>query len=250
MSAEAARKDLHSPNFISGHFPVGVHNFLQHNFNYIAMIRDPVEREISGINFDYQRGYIEAEDAEFYLMNTMLDNPQTRIIAGEKAMYGPCSEEAYQQALTNLDKLFLFAAPHSAAFEVMQTLGNFYQSGPFAIAKAQVTGIKLIEQPSSDLAERLRTKHCFDTKLAQHVKTQWDRWKDDHVLGTVAAQPDDTLLCIGPDFAATKTPVLLKRSDVEQHNARTADGLVESSQHHTEIDKACNFSFSPAPPTA
>ncbi len=50
-------------NFISGHFPIGLHLYLEKPVKYIVLVRDPIERSISSTNFDYQRGYIDKEHA-------------------------------------------------------------------------------------------------------------------------------------------------------------------------------------------
>ena len=221
-------------NFISGHFPVGIHKRLKGHFNYIPMIRDPVEREISVLNFSYQRGRIEKESAMRYLMEEAIDNPQTRMIAGENFMSGPCAEETYNAAHANIQQHFLFAAPHTAAFEVMQVLAGFYRSGPFAIAKAQVTGIKLIDGLSEELTAKLRAKHAFDMRLVEDVKMLWSQWKQEHVTAGTG-NPDNIILCIDPEFGSTKKPSFMSREDVHKQNAQRGEELVMLSQAHTGI---------------
>ena len=86
--ALATVKAHNPPRFISGHMPTGLIEDGGLKGRYIALVREPVERAVSSINFDYQRGYLAQKDIETYAGSTMIDNLQTRLIAGKDHMDG------------------------------------------------------------------------------------------------------------------------------------------------------------------
>ena len=223
-------------SFVSGHFPVGLDEYIS-NSSYIALVRNPIEREISALNFDYQRGYIEADQAEEYLFRTMIDNPQTRMLAGLSYMNGPCNEETYAAAVKNIREKFLFVAPHDEANSVLQVLAGIYDVGSFGISRPQITGIKLIDTPSDALAENLARKHHFDFRLSLEVNQAWKEWKANYVAGEKIDIRDEKILCLGPEFAKTKKPVLLTYQEILANNSE-ASSLVEVSQNHSELKSA------------
>lgn len=125
-------------NVISGHFPYGVHEFLSKKFRYITLVRHPIERELSSLNFDYQRGYIKNKtNAKNYILYNMLDNPQTRMLAGKKYMSGVCDINTLKIAKNNLDKHFMIAG-------VTDDTDTFIQ----VIASILKIGINSFEKPS------------------------------------------------------------------------------------------------------
>jgi hypothetical protein len=89
---------------ISGHFPFGIHKHLERNPKYITLLREPIARVVSTTNFDYQRGYVNKESAKDYLLNAEIDNTQTRLLAGEEFMTGPCNDETFEAAKKNIEE--------------------------------------------------------------------------------------------------------------------------------------------------
>lgn len=223
-------------DFISGHFPYGLHKAEGlSDARYIAFVREPVAREISALNFDYQRGYIDAADADAYLMQTMIDNPQTRAMAGYDYFDKPCTEETYQAALRNIARDFALAAPAEEVERVMQVLSAIYGGGALAVATPQVTGIKLIDRPGDSLRAALEEKHSFDARLYAHVKARWPQWCAQNILCELPVAGRERLLGILPEFATSKKPVFMTQKDVAAYNAAAEGALCNVEQNHTEI---------------
>lgn len=226
-----------SLNFISGHFPLGLGGYLIKPNRYIALVEDPVKRALSNTNFDYQRGYIEESQALDYLLKSEIDNPQTRILAGDQFMHGACNEKTLQTAKENIERQFLLIGVTEDVNSFIQVLASIQGWGPLAITRSQVTGDKVITDPNPSTVAALKAKHSIDCELYEYVKKRWYEWKKVHVKDQVTLNPNDTLLCIPSEFANTKTPLLLKKKEIDDYNSKVDNGLVESSQKHSGLDE-------------
>lgn len=122
---------------INGHFPYGVHQFITNKYRYIALVRSPLDREISALNFDYQRGFIKnKDDAHKYLFETTLDNPQVRMLAGKEHMSGECNEQTLNIAKANIDKNFLFIGVTEDTDSFIQVMLTLLKLSPVATTRA------------------------------------------------------------------------------------------------------------------
>lgn len=234
---ESLRRDPHMADafrLVSGHFPYGLHEMTQIPSAYIGLIRDPIEREISALNFDYQRGFIDEDEAKTYLLETMINNPQTRIFAGGDDAFRCDSSidicDIYDRAIQNIEDNFAFVAPSHASFEAAQALAGMCDMPAFAMPRAQVTGIKLISEISSETRGRLSQRHLFDDYLFDTAEQTWEDWKAKHVKGVRPVREDEKILTLLPDFARTKTPVFMSREEIEAHNDACTDDLYMQSQ--------------------
>lgn len=223
-------------HFISGHFPLGLHEDLDVPAKYITLIRNPIDRAVSSTNFDYQRGYISQEHAENYLLSAEIDNPQTRMLAGKKFMSGICTAETFEMAIKNIENHFLLAAVTEDTNTFIQVLATIQNWGPLALAKNQVTGDKAIQHLDARLLETLTHKHQYDLQLYHWVKQRWQLWKEQniHAVQDISAQK---ILCITSDFANTRQPILMTEQEVAIHNKSLTEELIEISQNHSGLKK-------------
>lgn len=220
-------------NFISGHFPLGLHELLTQSAQYITLIRHPVERELSTANFDFQRGYVQKEHFEEYVLSA-LDNPQVRMIAGQ--MSDECTEETLEKAKSNIEKYFMLVGVTEMATQFMEVLASIQGWGPIAIAKAQVTGVKAVEDPSEKFVEHLSNKHQFDLQLYSWARQRWLNWYESAVAEVVSYSQNEKVLCLASDYATTKTPIQMTVYQIDTYNGNQPPGLVEISQNHTKAE--------------
>ncbi|USE37169.1 sulfotransferase domain-containing protein [Endozoicomonas sp. SCSIO W0465] len=221
------------PRFISGHMPTGLIADGGFKGRYIALVREPVERAISSINFDYQRGYLAKEDVETYASATMIDNLQTRLIAGKHYMNGECSEKTWQEATTRIENDFLFVAPTEAANSVTALVGSLYGEKKVATARFQVTGDKLYDEksPPEHLKSVLTERNHFDIRLYNHVVNQWALFKERHVTELPAGNNEEApYLTLPPDMLTTKAWKRLTDHEIEEHNRKTDGSLIRVRQ--------------------
>jgi hypothetical protein len=223
-------------NFISGHFPFGLHEFLDGPAKYIVLIRHPIERALSSTNFDYQRGYITKEDAQAYLLSAEIDNPQTRLLAGKAFMSSSCNDETLEIAKSNIQKHFLLAGVTEDTNSFIQILGSIQNWGPLALPRNQVTGDKVIAQLDTEIVDKLANKHQYDLRLYDWVKEQWQLWKENYI-GTVQDISARTILCVTSDFANTRSPKPMTELEVDRYNQTLTEELIEISQNHSELKK-------------
>ncbi len=208
---------------LTGHFP---YEEILESCKYITLIRSPLERELSSANFDLQRGYIEEEQIESYLLERMLDNPQTRMIAGKQFMQGPCSEQTFIAAKANIEKNFFLAAPSEDVDLFIQIIAANQGWGPVAYAPMQITKEKI--SLNSDLTAALKEKHKWDTELYAWVKDRWESWKDKQVF--TFKTPLSTIPTLLPDFLSTREVVFLTMDQIHIYNMRSDGALCEGIQ--------------------
>lgn len=216
-------------SFISGHFPFGLHSMASLDAKYIVLVRNPIERELSTLNYDGQRGYINTEGAEEYMLGEeCLDNPQARMLAGQQFMQGKCDENTLLQAKNNIEQHFMLAGVTEETNEFIAILASLQGWGRLGLSKAQVSGDKIFELNSvpAEIKQRLQLKHKFDMELYTWVKKRWQQWKADHVSHyvTLSSEP---IFCLKPEFATTKTPEIMNQSEVDAYNAGVDDDLVQ-----------------------
>lgn len=223
-------------NFISGHFPFGLHEILDGPAKYIALIRHPIERALSSTNFDYQRGYITKENAQAYLLSAEIDNPQTRLLAGKAFMSGSCNDETLKMAKNNIQKHFLLAGITEDTNSFIQILASIQNWGALALPRNQVTGDKVIAQLGTEIKDILENKHKYDLRLYDWVKTQWKLWKANYI-NSVQDISAKEILCITPNFANTRSPKRMTEREVEIYNQALTEELIEVSQNHSELKK-------------
>ncbi|WP_257263860.1 sulfotransferase domain-containing protein [Endozoicomonas sp. ONNA2] len=226
-------KAHHSPRFISGHMPTGLIEEGGFKGRYISLVRKPVERAVSSINFDYQRGYIASKDVETYASATMIDNLQTRLIAGKHHMDGECTEETCRAAVSRIKNDFLFVAPTEATNTVTALVATLYGEEKVASARFQVTGEKLYNEksPPEPLKSILTERNQFDTRLYDHVVQEWQLFKNSHITEVQPGSAEEgTYLTLPPDMLMTKEWKRLTAHEINEHNNKVDGSLMRFRQ--------------------
>jgi len=216
-------------DLISGHFPFGLHKEAVIPAQYITLLGDPVERAISGANFDNQRGFVSDELVNDYLLQAGIDNPQTRMLAGLEYMSGECNQETLAKARANIEQHFLLAGVKEDTNTFIQALASIQGWGPLSLVKAQVTGKKIISNPSSDVIKQLQEKHRFDKELYEWVKARWYKWKEENIASS-QVETDQKYLCITAEFSTTSIPFLMTANEIEAYNQRKTSELIQIDQ--------------------
>jgi hypothetical protein len=229
---ETSNNECSKYNFLSGHFPYGAHNYLHNKYQYITLIRHPVEREISSVNFDYQRGYIKnKQEAIKTLIAVMIDNPQTRMLAGESYMSGECNERTLEVAKKNMEK-FLLVGVTEDTNSFVQALISILNAEPVAIGKSQVTQDKIFKKLPKEIQSALLNKHQYDLALYKYAKDRWKKWKQANIFSTLPITAQQKILTILPDFANRHEAIYMNNAQIEEYNNSSKGGLVEINQHH------------------
>jgi hypothetical protein len=232
IELEKNRDCCNDMNFISGHFPFGLHSIMGIEAKYIVLVRNPIEREISNTNFDFQRGYLSRESAKEYLMTANIDNPQTRMLAGIEYMHGICDESVLAIAKNNIENYFILAGVTEDTNSFIQILASIQGWGSIALTKAQVTGDKAFSELDTEYYKLLADKHKFDLQLYEWVRARWFAWKQENIAQSTITANTQPILCILPEFASTRTPIFMTLNEIEEYNMNRSDELVQVNQDH------------------
>ncbi len=235
----AQNNNCNEYNFTSGHFPYGAHFYMTGKHEYIALIRRPIDRELSAINFDYQRGYIKnKKQALHQLMNIAIDNPQTRLLAGETYMSGPCDESTLQIAKKNLAEKFLLIGVTEDTNTFIQAVLSLMQLEPVTISKMQVTAKKLLVTLPLKTQQKLLEKHKYDQDLYEYSKNWWIKWKQNNVIGTIAIKENQKILTLLPEFTNTHQACYMSPLEIQNWNKlHLTVPIISIQQNHQGVDK-------------
>lgn len=222
--------DFESLDFLQSHFPFGVHEYIKRKTAYVTLVRDPVSRELSALNAAHQRYDIGSNPTE-YLMGC-LDNPQTRLLAGQAYMEKDCTEETLVQAKKNINEHFLLAGVTEDTNGFLQIFASMQKWGPIALCKAQVTGKKVIDTPTPALKQMLEEKHQFDVQLYAWVRDRWYKWKQTFVQDEPQAIPRlQPIFSIVPDYPDKRMPQFMTKKEIQAFNQKAPDELVNVIQN-------------------
>ncbi len=225
--------------FISGHMPLPT---IQHEIdyfkttvNYVTLVRDPIDRELSLANYLYQRNYIKQEEAGAFLLKQTIDNIQTRFLAGEEYMVGECNEATLNAAKQNILNRITLTIPTEEVEVLMSILAKHFDYQNIAYSKGQISGMRILTRNNTDLCEKLAQKNQFDIKLYDFVKTYWQDWKTKNIESisenkNISAE----YLVFGPLFYQTKIPEFLNLSQIE-HYGEDQSELVMISQNMNKV---------------
>ncbi|HED14291.1 MAG TPA: hypothetical protein ENI62_11680 [Gammaproteobacteria bacterium] len=206
-----------SPLYISGHFPFGVHANIDVPCHYITLVRDPVAREISNFNHHYQKGFLDGDASLLKQMvqeRIIIDNPQTRMLAGVGAMTGVCSEETWGLAVENLASCFSIIGTVENSSEVIRGVLALNGWPAIAYVRAQISAVKAIKSVNSELSGMLYDYHSYDRRLHECATEKWNEWKSLYVQGERKLDPDEPVICLPPDIHERKQPILIKGSQL------------------------------------
>ena len=210
--AEHAGSRQPTPGFgiCSGHFPYGVHRLLDRPARYVTLVREPLAREISSYNYHHQNGVLaDAESlAELLSHGRLLDNPQTRMLAGPAAMRGPCTEGTFQQAVANLAADFAVVGVTERAHEFLEAVLGLLGFPAVRYVHSRVTAIRRIESPDAQLADLVRRVHAWDVRLHDLCHERWRTFEDSHrdSIPALTSPADDTEIVVSGERRVPDSP--------------------------------------------
>lgn len=214
--AAEARFTAPGPRILCGHFPFGLHSRLPGPARYVTLIREPVAREISSINFHCQRGFLPATVRLETLLadRVVLDNPQTRLLAGVAAMDGPCTEATFAAACAHLQQHFALVCPTEAAAEFIAALLGYLGYPPVLHTHNQITRIRPLAAPTPEQVAAIQAYHAWDCRLHALAGEIWPAWKAQAVAEIpVEPLPPETMVVVADgDIRHQRGPVV-RRAD-------------------------------------
>jgi hypothetical protein len=153
--------------YLRGHLPVGVFDDFNRTPAYITMLREPAAQTQSLYRFGVERGGWKNGTAVADLVDRglMIDNPQTRQLAGLQTASASCTEVTLNTALNNL-KDFLFVGK-AEQFEIGLQVLLSRVGGPGALYHSRGSGKAIDLAP--DIKSDLDDLTVLDKKLCGTV---------------------------------------------------------------------------------
>lgn len=223
------------PDLCSGHFPFGVHDLLDPPRRYVTLVRDPVAREVSSYNFHFQRGFLDGRDSLEQLIATgaMTDNPQTRMLAGRRALYAEtCTEDIFEQALANLDASFDLVGIVEKSDEFLAAWLGLQGYPPVAYVNNQVTAVRRITGIDPSLRRILTEHHRWDAALHERCRQRWEAWMAGHAEGMPepgTLPPETRVLAVLEDYSPGQPVRTLALSELDPKAPRVTAPVRENA---------------------
>jgi len=132
---------LHKRAFFFGHLPYGMHRVLSHPYFYVTLLREPTARLLSQYRFGIRRGgWGESSPiAEVIEKGLIVDNLQTRMLAGLPNSSPPCTAETLKAAIAHLRSEYAVVGTAERFNEMLKLLITLLGWPDIAYRKWQVS---------------------------------------------------------------------------------------------------------------
>jgi hypothetical protein len=205
-------EQLSNCDYLSGHFPFGIHHRLTRPCLYVTLLRDPIARLLSTVRFGLDRGRW-TRDASFDSLieeGRLIDNLQTRQIAGVGDRAASCTAATLATALENLRSHYAVVGTTERFDETLKALITLLDWPDIAYSDRQVS-----RTPSDpELEARVRTVaeryFALDIELYTFASAHPVPWRADVLEGTAAANVrQGTVLLTSPVVTCNNRPYAL-----------------------------------------
>ncbi len=224
-------KDHSNIKLVTGIFPLPENDYFKTDYTPITLVRHPLDRMLSLVNYLYQNGSIKKTDAEKVIFEQDVDNLQTRFLAGEKYMQGECTEATLEQAKKNIDQKFKLAAPTEEVEIVMSIVAAYFNVQNIAWAKANISGMKIVSKNNTELCNKIIERNQYDVKLYEYIQTHWNQWKSEHIESiSDNASDDKEYMLLSENFYNNNKLNYLTLEQIYQHNQNQTQELLVGHQ--------------------
>jgi hypothetical protein len=204
--------DLAAYDYLSGHFPFGIHHRLARPCLYVTLLRDPLARLLSNVRFglDHRKWARDASVDALMKQGRLIDNLQTRQIAGVADRNAPCTAATLAAAMENLRAHYAVVGVTERFDETLKALITLFGWPDIAYSDRQVSNA-----PSDpELAARVRPaaeRHfALDMELYAYARARPTPWSAGILQGAAAGSArQDTVLLISPVVSYNGQPFTL-----------------------------------------
>jgi hypothetical protein len=196
-------------DYLSGHFPFGIHARSSRPCLYVTLLRDPVARLLSNIRFGLDRGKWPRDTSVAALVEQgrLIDNMQTRQLAGMADRSTPCTSETLAAALDNLRSHYAIVGVTERFDDALKSMITLLGWPDIVYSNRQVSKAPSdfdLESRVRDAAERY---FAFDTELHAYASARPTPWNPSFVEGTVTGSSrQDSILVTTPKFSFSDRP--------------------------------------------
>jgi hypothetical protein len=216
---------LSSCDYVSGHFPFGLHARLPRPCLYITLLRDPIARLLSNIRFglDRDKWPRDASVTGLVEQGRLIDNMQTRQIAGIADRDAPCTSKTLATAIDNLRSHYCVVGVTERFDDALKALITLLGWPDIAYSDRQVS-----HAPSdSDLESRVRAAaeryFAVDMELYAYASALPTPWRPDILKGTATGNArQESVLVTSPLISFGNRPSALLSSAIFDTQIRPA----------------------------
>ncbi len=181
-----SNEELSRVHFLTGHLPFGVHQRIQRKCFYITILREPISRLLSQFRFGVQRGGWLADAAieELFRDGLLIDNAQTRQLAGLQDRNATCTPATLETALANLQSHYGIVGVTERFEEMLKALIGLFSWPDIAFMDLQVNRVSRDAYAENKIAEAARRYNEFDAELYAYAVSRDAPWSDGLFAGT------------------------------------------------------------------
>jgi hypothetical protein len=182
-------KHRNSLKIIHGHFPFGIHNYIEAPYTYITILRNPIQRLISyyyymlawpshfpenPIASSIQKNNYTIEEFIQKTKSENCDNGQTRLISGINPEFGKCTSEMLEIAKKNLKNEFSVVGITERYDETLAVINFTLKWKSYHIERNVATNKKKDVKISQTAREALTKYNEFDLQLYDYANELLD----------------------------------------------------------------------------
>lgn len=195
------RDQLATIDYLTGHLPYGVHARIPRACLYVTLLRNPAAQLLSHFLFGVRRGRWTRETAVEELMQTrrLIDNPQTRQIAGMGDRHAECTPATLAAALANLQSAYAIVGITERFDEVLKALITLLRWPDVAYSRYQVARPFVDEEVSERIAAAAERYCEFDRALYDAAAGRPMPWSAGQFEGVAAgSERQRSVLVVSP----------------------------------------------------
>lgn len=201
---------LSACDYISGHFPFGIHARLSRPCLYVTLLREPVARLLSNVRFGLDRGKWSRDVSVVALVEEgrLIDNMQTRQIAGVADRASPCTAETLALALENLRSHYAVVGVTERFDDTVRSLITLFGWPDIAYSDSQISRAASDPDLESRAREAAERYFAFDIELHAYAKSRPTPWSPAILGGTMTGPArQDSVLVTSPMVRFNNRPV-------------------------------------------
>ena len=205
-------EQLAACDYLSGHFAFGIHARLQRPCLYITLLRDPVARLLSNVRFgmDHGKWTRDTPISEIVEQGRLIDNMQTRQIAGIADRDTPCTSETLATAIENLRSHYAVVGTTERFDDTLKILITLFGWPDIAYSNRQVSKAPTDPNLESRVRSAAERHFAFDMDLYAYASARPTPWRPDILEGTVTGNVrQDSVLVTSPLVSFDNRPFAL-----------------------------------------
>jgi len=210
--ATVPQQELADADYLTGHFQFGIHQRLQRPFLYVTLLRDPVSRLLSNIRFGIDHGKWSRDTPieSIFGAGRLIENIQTRQLAGIADRNTPCTEETLALARGNLRRHYAVTGVTERFDETLRTLITLLGWPDIAYTDRQVSATAADPELESRVLIAAEKFSRFDKELYADVVSMPVPWAHGIMEGTpTGTARQRNVLVTSPQFQANNRPLSL-----------------------------------------